>query len=140
MGQYREQFQELGHERNELGSPRYGTPRHGNRQDTNMSGIPSSVQGGVTEESLGGLLKVVSNEISEGRCNASRRSLFMQLLSKVNFAAIELNDYNWEYLIAGLRFVANQDDHEESKAALTLFSEIIQKRTYDISRIMAILN
>ena len=49
----------------------------------------------------------------------------MQLLSKVNFATIQLNDYHWEDLIAGLRFVANQDDPMESKAALTLFSEII---------------
>ena len=64
----------------------------------------------------------------------------MQLLNKVNFERIELNDYHWDDLITGLRFVANQDDQEESKAALTLFSEIIQKRPYDVSRIMVILN
>ena len=107
MDQYRGQLQELDQPSNELASPRYGTPRHGNRQETTMSGLPNSGTGGVTEESLGGLLKVVSNEISEGRCNASRRSLFLQLLSKVNFERIQLNDYHWEDLIAGLRFVAN---------------------------------
>ena len=94
----------------------------------------------MTEESLGILLKMVSNEISEGRCNASRRNLFLQLVRKVSFATIQMTDTHWQDLIQCLRFVANQSDQGESRDALSIFAEIIRVRSYDTSRIMAILS
>ena len=94
----------------------------------------------ITEESLAVLLKMVSTEIEEKRCNASRRTLFLQLLRKVDFTKISLSEATLLDLIAGLRFVANQPDANESRDALNLFAEIIGCRPYDASRIMAILS
>ena len=83
---------------------------------------------------------MISTEIKEGRCNASRRSLFLQLLRKVNYSTIGLTDAHWADLLQCLRFVANQADKVESHDALSLFADIIKVRSYDTSRVMAILN
>ena len=92
-----------------------------------------------TEESLVVALKMVKIEIRDDKFNASRRRIFLTFLQSVDFKAINMTQSTWENLIAGLRFIANQSDIEESENALNIFADIIAARPYDTSQVMAIL-
>lgn len=75
--------------------------------------------------------------------------MFLSFLQTVDFVKISISDDTWFDLIACLRFVANQSEAEDgsvnelamadSEQALELFADIIAKRPYDTSRIMAFL-
>ena len=113
--------------------------RNGSRSRPKVKKTVVKVPKVNTEESLVVVLKMVKMEIRDDKFNASRRRILLTFLQSVDFKAINMTQSTWEQLIAGLRFIANQSDSEESEKALNIFADIIAARPYDTSQVIAIL-